>query len=138
MVQPNNQHLTNYVILASDPGLTCTETTSKGDDDFGNLVEGEQITLTCETTYHGLWGPTQNWTDSAGHLIPAIDISSGSSSVAYTYIVSKILQFEHFRQLFITSYYGWLHLLTGELTDPSLYTLFTKTITIYETSEAIC
>ena len=100
MVQPNNRHLTNYVILASDPGLTCTETTSNGDDNFSDLVEGEQITLTCETTYHGLWGPTQNWTDSAGFIIPATDISSASSTVAYTYVVSKILQFEHFQTVF--------------------------------------
>ena len=65
--------------------------TSNGDDNFGNLVEGEQITLTCETTYHGLWGPTQNWTDSAGFTIPTTDLSSGST-VEYSYIVSKILQ----------------------------------------------
>ena len=39
---------------------------------------------------------------------------------------------------YITSLYGWLRLLTiGQLTDPSLNTLFIKTTTIFETMEAI-
>ena len=41
-------------------------------------------------------------------------------------------------QEIITGFYGWLRLLTrGELADPLLFTLFTKTTTIYEPIEAI-
>ena len=74
-------------------GLNCTERTSNDEADFGDVVEGEQVTLTCQTTYYGLWGPIQNWTDSAGLEIPASNVSSGNV-VLYTYTVSKVLQFE--------------------------------------------
>ena len=83
----NNQYASNYIILFS-AGLTFKESTSNVDGDFGNMLEREQVTLTCKNTYYGLWGPKQNWTDSAGYLIPATDLSSGTI-VAYTYIVSK-------------------------------------------------
>ena len=63
------------------------ETTSNVDDDFGNLMEGEQIT--CETKYYGLWGPTQNWTDNQLNTLPASDVSSGNF-IAYNYTVSII------------------------------------------------
>ena len=36
--------------------MTCAETTNTGDNDFGNMVPDEEIKLTCETTYYGLWG----------------------------------------------------------------------------------
>ena len=69
-----------HVISASDPGLMCSETTSNSDDDFGNMVEGEQITLTCKTTYYGRmsWGPKQDWTNNWGNILPASDVSSGN------------------------------------------------------------
>ena len=78
-----------FIISASDPGLLCTEWTRySDDDDFGNLVEGEQITLTCQTTFYGLWGPTQDLTDSwrSIHVLPASDISAGNI-IKYTHTV---------------------------------------------------
>ena len=69
--------------------MTCTETTST-DDDFGNMVPGEQITLRCETTYYGLWGPTQMWTNNRGaELIPS-DMS-GTNSILFENVVCNLL-----------------------------------------------
>ena len=75
-----------YTVSASDPGLMCTETTSNGDNDFGNLVEGEQITLTFKTTFYGLWGPTQDWTDNWGYILSASDVSA-LNIIEYTHTV---------------------------------------------------
>ena len=66
------------IISASEPGLTCTETTSNDDNDFGNMVVGEQVTLTCQTTFYGLWRPTQIWFDSRGQILSPSDVSVGN------------------------------------------------------------
>ena len=80
-----------YTVSASDPTLMCTESTSNSDDDdFGNLVEGEQISLTCLTTFYGLWGPTQDWTDNSGNILPASDVSAGNI-IEYTHTVCTSL-----------------------------------------------
>ena len=50
-------------------------------------MEGEQISLTCLTTYHGLWRPIQSWTDSHSNILPASDVSAGNV-IEYTYAVS--------------------------------------------------
>ena len=50
------------------------------------MVEGQQVTLTCKTTYYGLWGPTQNWTDNSGNILPASDVSAGNI-IEYTLTV---------------------------------------------------
>ena len=75
---------------ASSPGLICSETTSNtADDNFGNTMVDEQATLSCQTTYYGLWGPTQIWTDSSGSSLQASDVSGGNIA-EYTYTVSLL------------------------------------------------
>ena len=78
------------VFPENDPALGCTESTSNPvDDDFGNTVVGEQITLNCQTTYYSSigWGPTQIWKDSTDQTLPASEIPSGNI-IEYTHTVS--------------------------------------------------
>ena len=129
--------MTNEKLQCSDrssdgKSLKCFETTSNDDDDFGNLVEGDQITLACQIIYYELWGPTQNWTDSVGRVLDASDVSAGNV-IEYTYSVSATLsqwlvgvnmllyalettqhKLKYFRQLSLvmtTDYIGlWIHI----------------------------
>ena len=95
--------------------MTCTETTSTVDNDFGDMVPGEQITLRCETTYYGLWGPTQIWTNSREEALNPSDMS-GTNSILFENVVSNLLTsmttINHRNEIFHL-FYSYIDLASG-------------------------
>ena len=83
--------LTMYLTLIDPLGIQCTETSPSGN--YSDTVEGEQITLECQISFFGLWGPTQSWTDSQGKMLTPIDLST-DSTVRYVNTVRIIPKFQ--------------------------------------------
>ena len=55
--------------------------------DWSHVMNGSAISLQMDLGYYGLWGPTQNWTDSSGNVLYPSDLSTEGLMI-FHYVVS--------------------------------------------------
>ena len=70
------------VFSASDP--VCSQSTSNV------ALEGDVVTLSCEVTYRGKWGPRMTWFDRSGAVIASIDSGTPGSVVRHEISVTVV------------------------------------------------
>ena len=68
--------------------------------DWSHVMNGSTISLQMDLGYYGLWGPTENWTDSSGNILYPSDLSTEGLMVFY-YAVSIVFLF------IITGFKAW-------------------------------
>ena len=71
-----------FFFSASDP--VCSSNSSNV------ALEGDVVTLLCEVTYRGKWGPRMTWFDRSGAVIASIDSGTRGSVVRHAISVTVV------------------------------------------------